>query len=123
MEGSIEKMLGEMDRLFHISKVTLDNMEEVIGINKVIIRYNLNMSDALLDDLDLSLDHSIEVLCELKCMIDRPTNLLHELKCMIDRLTNLLHELKRGDDYNDLDEMVRELTEVQSKYRRVQRDR
>ena len=34
---------------------------------------------------------------------------------MIDRLTNLLHELKRGHDYNDLDEMVRELTEVQSK--------
>ena len=55
MEASIEKVLGEMSRLFHISKVTLDNMEEVIGIDKVIIRYNLNLSDSLLDNLDLSL--------------------------------------------------------------------
>ena len=101
MEANIEKVLSEMGHLFHISKVTLDNMEEVIGINKMIIRYNLNMSDTMLDDLDLSLDHSIEVLCELKCLIDR--------------LTKLLHKLKRGDDHNDLDEMVGELTVVQSK--------
>ena len=102
MEFSVELILSNMARLYDSTKISLDNMEEVIRMIRQMLGSGFTISDSMVSNLDRNLDHSIEVLFELN-------NLLLKLNSLIPKLQ------REECDYEDLDEIVRDLLDVQGK--------